>query len=115
MTGKADPKEVAARMATTKRRATKKAKTAGAAPREMDLSGFSPILVAFMRGLIHAMLMAAITYVTTQLGNLEGAGAIGTVAVVAVGAVRSLEGVLDKLLLGAPRQQKLLGGKDVGS
>lgn len=103
---------VKANVQASARRARRKAQ---ATKREMNLSGFSPILVGFLRGLIHAMLLAAITYITTQLGNLQGAGAIGTVAVVAVGAVRSLEGVIDKLLLGAPPQQKLLGGKDVGS
>jgi hypothetical protein len=103
---------------STARRASRSAKTATtAAERELgldDLKGFSPILVGFLRGLLHAMLMAAITYVTKELADLGSVGAIGTVAVVAVGAVRSLEGVLDKLLLGAPPQARLLGGKDAG-
>jgi len=98
------------------RRATRKAKRATkSVKREMDLTGFSPVLVGFLRGLIHAMAMAAITYISTELANLEGAGAIGVIAVIGVGAVRSLEGLLDKVLLGAPPQARMLGGKDLGS
>jgi len=81
------------------------------AQRELDMKTFSPALVGFLRGLLHAALIGILNYVIAQLGGVdgEGAGAVGIISTALVGALRTIEGLLD-LRLGAPRSRRLLGG-----
>lgn len=83
-------------------------------PRELDMKSFSPALVGFLRGMVLAAATGVLNYTIAQIGGMGGSGAtgVGVVSTVLVGVLRSLEGILD-VKLGAPRQQKPLGGKPV--
>ena len=105
--------EVKANIQATARRANKKARRAtDAAKRELDLGGFSPTVVGFLRGLLGAAAIGALNYIIAQLGGIEGegAGAVGLISTVLVGALRTVEGLIDGKLLGAPRSARPLGG-----
>jgi hypothetical protein len=108
-----DSDEVKEHVQLSARRAQRKAKSATkAAKRELDLGGFSPVLVGFLRGLLHAAIMGALSYISTAMaGGASGkAGVVGSVATIGVAVVRALEGLLDGKLLGAPRSPRMLGG-----
>lgn len=103
------------RLETGARRAKKKATRARkAAPKELSMKSFSPALVGFVRGLLIAAATGALNYVIAQLTGVEGDGAagVGVISTVLVGALRSVEGLLD-LKAGAPRQARMLGAKPV--
>lgn len=105
--------EIKAKVQSTARRAQKKAtRASNAAKRELDLGGFSPALVGFLRGLLGAAAIGALNFIIAQLGGIEGegAGAVGLVSTVLVGALRTVEGLIDGKLLGAPRSARPLGG-----
>lgn len=99
------------------RRASRKASRATKAVKQElsleDFKGVSPILVGFLRGCLHAAVMGVLAYITSLVS--DGAGPIGVVATLGLAVTRSLEGILDKMLLGAPPQARLLGGKDASS
>lgn len=94
-----------AREATTRRRAQKKA--AAAEPRELDLKGYSPMVVAAARGILEAAILAALGAAATALTDLDGEAAL--YAPIAIAAVRFIEGVVDNRIDPA-RHRRLLGG-----
>lgn len=113
MTDEDKADEVKAKIKSNARRANKKAKRAtAAARRELDLGGFSPALVGFLRGLLGAAAIGALNFAIAQLGGIDGEGAeaVGLVSTVLVGTLRTVEGLIDGKLLGAPRSARPLGG-----
>ena len=83
--------------------------------RELTMPGFSPAVVGFFRGLILAAAAGALNFAIAHLGGMtEGDSfGVGLVSTALIGALRTVEGLLD-VKLGAPRQARRLGGSPVG-
>lgn len=106
--------KVAARAATSARRAKRKAKRATQAAEDLsldDLRQYSPAVVGFVRGLILAALTAGTAAIADglQSGHTGRALGVGVASSVGVAVFRFIEGVLDKAQ-GAPASARLLGG-----
>lgn len=72
------------------------------------MNGVSPVVVALLRGILEAILLAAIGVLITALSEVSG-GQLAPYAPVGLVLLRQLEGVVDAMI--DPTRQRVVGGR----